>query len=156
MQDINVVCDYTIFRLKSEDEYSCSNLKLQKLLYYIQAWHLAFYNEPLFDGKFQAWIHGPVNRDIYDRFKDSKSLYSEITKEDISNLNFDAILEEKKKHIDIVLETYAGLPGYELERMTHEEDPWVSARKGFTATQRCDVDIDEPLMAKYYKSRLKE
>ena len=37
-----------------------SNLKLQKLLYYAQAWHLAFFGAPLFDEDFEAWVHGPV------------------------------------------------------------------------------------------------
>lgn len=154
MQDINKVCDYVIFRLKSEDEYTCTNLKLQKLLYYIQAWHLALKSEPLFRGKFQAWIHGPVSREIYNRFKDTKSLYSEIVISDIKGDDFNNLEEEIKKHIDTVLETYAGFTSYELEKMTHDEEPWITARNGYQPTQRCEVEIDEQIMERYYKARL--
>ena len=80
--NINDVCDYIILQLSEAGEY-LNNLKLHKLLYYVQAWHLAFYGERLFDGGFQAWIHGPVNREIYDRFKETKSLYSEVDENDI-------------------------------------------------------------------------
>ncbi len=76
------VCDYIILQV-TEAEESLNSLKLHKLLYYVQAWHLAFYGEPLFEGKFQAWIHGPVNKEIYRRFN-KRSLYDEIEQEDIS------------------------------------------------------------------------
>ena len=70
MITINEVCDYIIFRLKSEGKGSLNHLKLQKLLYYVQAWHLAFYGETFsLMENFKAWIHGPVNRTIYNRFK---------------------------------------------------------------------------------------
>ena len=47
-----------------------SNLKLQKLLYYAQAWHLAIYDTRLFPERFQAWVHGPVIPEIYHRYKE--------------------------------------------------------------------------------------
>ena len=46
-----------------------SHLKLQKLLFYCQAYHLAYFKEPLFDEDFEAWVHGPVCRIIYDSLK---------------------------------------------------------------------------------------
>jgi uncharacterized phage-associated protein len=155
MPSIHTVCDYTIFRLKAEDEFVCNNLKLQKLLYYIQAWHLAFHDKRLFDGDFQAWIHGPVNREIYDRFKNTKGLYSEITVYDIADEFFgDKMTEFEKKHIDSVLEVYAGLPSFELEKMTHNEDPWIAARAGYKPTERCERAISNDLMRDYYRARL--
>jgi len=50
------IVDFIIFRLTSEDIFGIPNLKLQKLLYYIQAWHLAFNDKPLFEGKFQSTL----------------------------------------------------------------------------------------------------
>src|ERR1035437_5552959 len=46
-----------------------SNLKLQKLLYYAQAWHLALYDAPLFDDKIEAWVHGPVVPGVFREYK---------------------------------------------------------------------------------------
>jgi uncharacterized phage-associated protein len=46
-----------------------SNLKLQKLLYYAQGFHLALYDEPLFPEAIEAWTHGPVVPDLYRHYK---------------------------------------------------------------------------------------
>lgn len=126
------------------------------MLYYIQAWHRAFYNdESLFDGKFQAWIHGPVNREIFDRFKDTKSLFSEMEISDVQDRAvYSKILEEHRNHIDSVIEAYGGFSGTELENMTHNEAPWILARKGYSPSERCEVEIDENIMGKYYRKRI--
>ncbi|TOQ55495.1 hypothetical protein CGG93_24970, partial [Vibrio parahaemolyticus] len=84
MIKINDLADYIITKL-SEGGESLNNLKLQKLTYYCDAWHLAFYDEKLVDTNFQAWIHGPVCRELYDRFSSSKSLYSEISLNDCAD-----------------------------------------------------------------------
>lgn len=151
MNDINDIADYIILKIKSEDEASLINLKLQKLLYYIQAWSYGINNKPLFAGDFQAWIHGPVNQNIYDRFKDSKYLYSEIELEDVINTNvFDVIGADDTKFIDFILENYAQFSGAELEQMTHRESPWIETRKGLKSNERCVDIIPEKSLIKYY------
>lgn len=153
---INDVADYIITLCDESGEY-LSHLKLQKLLYYTQAWYLAFYNEPLFKGKFQAWVHGPVNRDIYNRFSSSKSLYSSIDIEDIrSDFDVKNIPSKGKKLIESVLETYGSYTGAQLEEMTHDEKPWKEARKGYRPSQRCEEDINEKTMQQYYAKRIEE
>lgn len=73
--DINDVADYVILRLNQDEENNLLiNLKLQKLLYYIQAWSLAIRGRIFFEGEFQAWVHGPVSPTLYNRFKTNKSL----------------------------------------------------------------------------------
>jgi len=155
MHAINQIADFIIFRLTSEDVAGIPNLKLQKLLYYVQAWHLAFYQKPLFDGKFQAWIHGPVNREIYDRFKENKLLYSTVDCDDLLDRNINETIDEKtQEHINNILESYARFSGTELEIMTHREDPWLEARKGFSPMERCENEISEQTMKSYYGNRL--
>jgi len=155
MVTIHQVCDYIIVALDEAGE-SLSLLKLQKLLYYTQAWYFAFYEKPLFDGKFQAWVHGPVNRVIYDRFLNTKSLYSEVGREDLLNdANQEAPMPDNvNQHIDDILDVYAPYTGSQLESMTHNEEPWQKARDGFSPAQRCETNIDEALMGKYYAGRL--
>lgn len=154
LSKIHDVVDYIIFKLE-EGGVSLSLLKLQKLLYYIQAWHLAFGRGCLFKGGFQAWIHGPVNREVYDRFKDSHSLYDNVDRNDILNsAALEHLSEHARLHIDEVLEAYAPLSGTQLEAMTHSEDPWIAARKGYSPTQRCEVVIDEHLMNTFYAKLL--
>lgn len=46
-----------------------SNLKLQKLLYYEQGYHLAIFDTPLFDADIEAWMYGPGNVISKDKIK---------------------------------------------------------------------------------------
>ena len=155
MNNINDVCDFVILRAKSDEDIPLNNLKLQKLLYYVQAWHLAFYDSPFFNGKFQAWVHGPVNREIYDRFRSTKYLYSEITVRDVINPNCVESLDvEDRNHINNVLDTYLQFSGIQLESMTHNEIPWLFARQGYSSVHSCEVELDENIMKKYFKSKI--
>ncbi len=156
MNTVFQVSDYIILRCKSEGETDLSALKHQKLLYYVQAWHLAFYGTKAFDSDFQAWIHGPVCRDIFDFYRTKKYLYSEMGLEDILDLNVsDKLSKDLKLHIDTILESYARYSANQLEIMTHEEDPWIEARRGYLPNQRCENVIGEDSMQVYYSSRLK-
>lgn len=152
MATINDVCDYIISKTEQD---GLSLLKLQKLLYYCQSWYLAFGKGRLFDEKFQAWVHGPVNRHIYDRFKDSKYLYSAVSMVDINkDFSYNRLTDQEKVHIDSVLSVYAEFTGDQLESMAHQEDPWILARCGIPLHERCENEIDEKIMEDYYKARL--
>ena len=153
--NIYQVSDYIILKL-IEGGVPLNNLKLQKLVYYTQAWHLAMKDgKPLFDGRFQAWIHGPVNRDLYARFVRNKSLYSPIDISDITEgFNPEDIPADSRKHIDMILESYACFTGSQLESMTHEEEPWIEARTGYHPAERCEAFLNEATMTSYYKKRL--
>ena len=152
--NIHDLCDYIIFKVIAGDE-SLDNLKLQKLMYYCQAWHAAFFGERLVDAEFQAWVHGPVNREIFDRFRDTKSLYSLVSMDDIRE-QFDPnrLDESEKLHVDKVLNAYARFSGAQLEQMTHRETPWIEAREGYSPAARCEVPIKLETMESFYKARL--
>lgn len=152
MTTIDDACDYIISKTEQD---GLSLLKLQKLLYYCQAWFLAFGKGRLFDGKFQAWVHGPVNRQIYDRFKDSKLLYSSVSADDIRrDFSYNNLTSDEKSQIDAILSVYAAYTGDQLESMAHQEEPWIAARGSLSLHERCENEIDEAIMERYYKSRL--
>ena len=91
--DVNIIADYIIMRLTSDEDdrgMDLINLKLQKLLYYVQAWFLGIEGKRFLNTSFEAWVHGPVSRDVFDRFKDSKNLYSQITVKDIVHMTGDS------------------------------------------------------------------
>ena len=155
MANISTVCDYIIIQLNADGDSDLTTLKLQKLLYYIQAWHLAFYKKPMFEGEFQAWVHGPVNRKIYNRFKDTKFLYSSITMQDVEDRNAgDSLTKKEKSHIGSVLDAYAKYSPSQLEVMTHREKPWIDARNGVDKLERSENVISEETMMKFYRARL--
>lgn len=154
MATVNTVCDFIIVRLNEAGEH-LNMLKLQKLLYYCQAWHLAINKSKLFPSNFQAWVHGPVNRDVYDRFLAEKSLYSVMVVEDVREvLAADLLEKDELDLITSVLDVYAGLTGSQLESMTHSEEPWIEARKGCSSWERSTNTISDDTMTQYYAQRL--
>jgi uncharacterized phage-associated protein len=109
----------------------------------------------MFDEEFQAWVHGPVSRKIFDRFKEGKSLYSQITEADVrSGFNLDVIDDEVSRKIDSVLDLYGGFTGDQLEELTHEELPWIEARGDLSPTARSETVISEDTMGRYYRARI--
>lgn len=155
--DINLIADYIILRLNSDEKINLINLKLQKLLYYLQAWSLGINKERFLNCSFEAWVHGPVSRALYDRFKETRSLYSFITVCDVMNKNPDAsVAEEDIDFINYILDNYAGYSGAELESMTHKEAPWLEAREGLLPMQSCNKVISEYTMQNYYGKRWEE
>ena len=109
------IIDYSI-----KNECPVSNLKLQKLLYYVQAYFLVLENQPCFKEKIEHWRHGPVVREVYSEYK----MYfdDKITKsKEVSNLkDKDIILINK------VVDSYKNYGPWEMVKKTHAEDPWVN------------------------------
>lgn len=130
-----------------------TNLKLQKLVYYAQAWYLANYNKPLFEADFEAWVHGPVIPKLYQDYK--KFGFSPITsnvEKKESNKNID---EETLTFLNEVAKIYMPYGAYQLELMTHNEEPWVSARKNCEPDENCNNIISKESMKKYYGQKIK-
>ena len=128
-----------------------SNLKLQKLLYYAQAWHLAIFDAKLFSEKFEAWVHGPVIPAIYHRYKEYGT--KPILEENAEKLSLDT---ERESFFEELIQEYFGLDAYTLELLTHREDPWLNARKGIPPFQPSKKKISELDMKQYYGNRLKD
>lgn len=152
---VHDVADYIIVKL-DDARVGLNTLKLHKLLYYVQAWRLALKDEPLFLGKFQAWVHGPVSRQIYDRFSGTHGMYdmlkSRDARPDFDPAKIDAAV---RSHVDEILDAYATFSGPQLEQMTHDEDPWIAARGGRKPSERCEVELSETLMRDFFKEELR-
>ena len=156
--NINTIADYIILRLTSDEENTLINLKLQKLLYYLQAWSLGINNKRFLNCKFEAWVHGPVSRELYNRFRASKTLYSFISKDDVdkNETSYMRIDEEDRSFINSILDYYAGFSGTELEAMTHKERPWIEARHGIGSMESCNNIISEDTMRDFYGKKWSE
>lgn len=98
--------------------------RLQKLAYYVHAWHLAWRGKPLVPNNFQAWDKGPVEPNLRKVNRYYKGPYhsTELPGADISRLPSDA-----RNVIDSVLEFYGGFSKDELIERVHNEKPWSDA-----------------------------
>ncbi|ARR02227.1 DUF4065 domain protein [Campylobacter vicugnae] len=119
----------TLALLKNSDndivEYT-SRLKLLKLLYYIQGYHLAMFNAPLFKDKMEAWLHGPVVPSVYQWVKnltDEKLQDEAMNDKQMGALN---LHPQQTKLISEVLNIYNKYSAYGLRDKTHTEMPWLS------------------------------
>jgi uncharacterized phage-associated protein len=125
-------------------ELQVSNLMLQKLLYYSQAWHLVLANKALFDDEVEAWVHGPVVPSVFRRFKQFK--WDPIT-EQISVCNDRYLVT----YLDSVLQKYGKYSAKQLERLTHSEAPWCEARVGIAPDEPSNKVISKDAMYRYFK-----
>ncbi|TGN99702.1 hypothetical protein PN36_35010 [Candidatus Thiomargarita nelsonii] len=134
-----------------------NHLKLQKLLYYIQSWHLVFRGQPLFEDYFEAWVHGPVARKVYAYIKTyvSANRWSKLKPDPEMGDNVQDTLDpEQMEIIEDVLQEYGDKTSYHLECLTHREKPWLEARGRLSETESCTNCIDNKTMLKYYTSLL--
>ncbi|MGH3830080.1 MAG: Panacea domain-containing protein [Pseudonocardiaceae bacterium] len=101
-------------------------MKLQKLTYYSQAWHLVWTETPLFDDRIEAWASGPVVHELYNlhRGRFSLSGSAEIPGGDSSR-----VTDQERATIDVVLGAYGDKSAHWLSELTHNEDPWRNARE---------------------------
>ena len=133
---------------------SITNLRLQKLVYYAQAWYLANYGKPIFSTDFEAWVHGPVIPALYHKYKTNgpRSIFVDLSLDRVEK-RFD---EDTLGLLQEVAEVYMGYTGYQLELMTHREDPWLKIRGDLPPDSPCNKVIPKDLMRDYYAKKLEE
>lgn len=135
-----------------------SHKKLQKLLYYVEAWHLVNFDEPLLDEDFQAWVHGPVIPELYQELKEFGFNNIEVVNEEdqtadevVNNIIKDNHIDtEKLEFIYSVLDNYGSLTSFELEMLSHNEKPWLDARGKSAPHERCTNIISKDSMKEFY------
>lgn len=123
-----------------------SNLKLQKLLYYAQGFHLALFDAPLFGDRIEAWTHGPVVPGIYHDYKAHGSGAIPVPT-DFDPLSVDV---QSRELLDEVNEVYGQYSAWKLRNMTHVEPPWRDAYGAGASTT-----IELAAMKAYFKTLLK-
>jgi uncharacterized phage-associated protein len=118
------------------------NMQLQKLLYYAQAWHLAWVGRPLFTDEIEAWPMGPVVRVVWTAEK----------RQDIT-LGSPNLSEDEMAIIDAVSVFYGRIGGAALAEMTHSEAPWLEARDGAPEGARSTAAISQATMRRYFTEK---
>lgn len=89
------------------------DVKIHKLAYYCQGWHIAWAGEPMFLEPIEAWTNGPVVAGLWRDEKRNRSCPPAQQPED-----------QQLAVIDYVIGRYGRYTGRELVRKTHLEDPW--------------------------------
>ena len=119
-------------------------LKLQKLLYLAQGYSYAFYDRPLFKDDLEGWVHGPVVRNVYDIFKNYQ--YNSID----TNFEVEELDDEAKDIINYVIKNFGKYDAKYLEKISHEQEPWILSRRGLDPDERSDKTISKESIANYF------
>ncbi len=117
-----------------------SNLKLQKLVYYAQGFHLAMHNRVLFDEPILAWEHGPVVENLYREYKQFGNQAIPQPETFDSSVFTDKQIDLLKE----VYEVYGQFSAWKLRNMTHSEQPWLETPKNQV--------INPELMRSFFKN----
>lgn len=126
---------------------SMTHKKLQKLCYYAKAWYLAINDENLISEPFEAWVHGAVQPLLYQKYRSYGFQLIPMFTGNLSELPEEFINFSRE-----IFETYGEYSGDELEKINHQEPPWLNARIGLKPWQSSNTIISEDDMKAYYRS----
>ncbi|CRK59838.1 Putative prophage protein (ps3) [Alloactinosynnema sp. L-07] len=121
-----------------------SPMRLQKLLYYVQGWHLATSGKPVFPDRIEAWRAGPVVPEVYKHHEGKR----EVACWDEGDP--DRLDSEYRETVRWVVARYAGFDRHQLSAMTHDEEPWRVARAGLSDDEPSSEPLSEQVMAAYF------
>ncbi len=118
------IAEFFIRKGSYEDDY-ITNLKLQKLLYYAQGFHLALFGKPLFKENIEAWTQGPVVSDVYREYKKYGKNPLPAEGIDIDNV-IDKLTDEQINLLNEIWSVFGQYSLWKLRDMVHEEEPWIN------------------------------
>lgn len=141
-----------IIEIANENKKSITNLKLQKIMFFLQGYCLARYGEPIINGNFSKWKYGPVEAVVYNSLKnlgsapikDKIAYYiisdNSIVVDKINTDDFDDdALREIKKFIDHLLDMQV----WRLVELTHEHHSWDMYKSDIYTHSADDYSLDE-------------
>lgn len=131
---------------KQPKEQPLTAWKLQKLVYYCQAWALVWDEKPLFKEKILAWANGPVVKELYIQHKGLLYVHK------LAKGDFKLLTANQKDTVENVLKAYGDKTAQWLSDLTHMEEPWKEARKGLKPGERGNAEIKLSTMLEYYSA----
>lgn len=135
----------------NKGEKQISPKKLQKLVYYAYAWTLTLFNDSpddlkikLFHDPIEAWVHGPAIHSLSAKYSNYGFMpIDEVPDKPVFAKDVENVLKQ-------VWDVYGQYDADELESMTHQEDPWINARKGLSPLESGSNQINDKDIYSFY------
>ncbi|MGE0768353.1 MAG: Panacea domain-containing protein [Hyphomicrobiaceae bacterium] len=148
MANVFDVARYILARLGEQGVLPVTTWKLQKLVYYSQAWSAVWSDEPLFGERIEAWANGPVCPDLYAVHRGQ----FQISQLPEGRGDASVLTADERENINLVIGHYAPKAAQYLSELTHAERPWIVAREGLKPGERGSNEITVESMVEYYGS----
>ncbi len=149
MASAEAVARYFLWLAASESEDEpVTHMRLQKLMYFAQGWALGTRGARLFDSAIEAWVHGPVVRDVYPKFADYRG--SVIPSSEAAESP--ELTPADKQLVRWVWDAYGKYAAWRLREMSHREPPWRAARAGLPEDAASRAIIEEGLLREHFGS----
>lgn len=144
MASVFDVAAYVLRKMADVEPGAITAWKLQKLVYYSQAWSLVWDDAPMFAEPIEAWANGPVCPALYAQHRGE----FKVTQLPVGDP--DALSPDERDTVDQVIEHYGKFASQHLSQLTHAEAPWIGAREGLAPGERGNHAIPHDAMAEYY------
>lgn len=135
------VCDYILY------VQPMSTIRLQRMLYFCYSFYLSSNNDNcevknrLFANEFEAWIHGPTVRCVFDKY--TKYAMTEMSLDVLEN---DVIEEKDKDFIKKVIKDLENYSTYQLGIIAQNQFPWRKARENYDPDEICKEKLDDSII----------
>ena len=144
------IANWFISQFDKESGDVITHLKVQKLLYFAEAWCQVLLDRELFSENMEAWAHGPVVREVFNQFNGSGWEPLNVTGE---------IVEFDDEVCDVllqVLDAYGDVSARTLEHLTHQDLPWKEARGALSPEAKCSTAISKQSIKSYFTEKYGE
>lgn len=161
MYEARKICNFLLSQY-SATAFDLSNLRLNKLLYFIHGWSLTRRPQGIVRNHFEAWKLGPVIKPVYDTFKkygespvSSPAEFVDYSTGQTVAIPFDDIIAADRQLIVQVFDSYAGYSTGQLVALSHQPGgPWDTVLKGVERGDRSSPRIPDVLIRQYFHGEM--
>lgn len=133
-------------QMRQYDADELSQLKVMKLLYYVQGTFLAMHGEKAFPDDILAWRYGPAVKAVHDKYAGRVSIVGQLSAADLADYNTVQDDEKLEQVLAAVWQAFGDMSAIQLMKKTHEERPWLETKQSQA--------ISPALMATYFAQEI--
>lgn len=157
MYEARKICNFLLSRYEAK-RFELTNLRINKLLYFIQAESLALRPEGLVRNHFEAWQYGPVIRPVFDAFKiygeqyiTAPAAYLDYGSGQHLPIPYNDIAQNDLDLIQNIFASYSRFSTSQLVSLSHEQDgPWDIVYKAYLADKTLSPRISNDLIRQQF------
>lgn len=131
-----------------------TNLKLQKIMYYIEGYYLAKYDHSLYPALIEGWMFGPTLPSIYYEYAQNGAEPIRLSEEKVDEAYdiFESSIDDpnKRELINKVISDKMNLDLWDLVHATMDEEPYQAVKRSTTENHPQPI-ITKRSIKRYFK-----